>query len=239
MFDLIQNLMYSFLALQEKYLRKKLRRYLKTSFSNSTTKKTIGQAASLEISSKTKTNKTKLENDLKIILKKYENKPEKLIAFVKRSGTTVYRTKYAKKLLNLIGYEEGFVGSTEGIKALYLNTIVPFIVGEKTKISFHAEPMFILKNSELDPFYTIQQFHKWYAMKLKLPGFNAEAQNNFQKFLNSNNEETKSLSLEEILDLKEAIARDVEAINFIVDLAKSTDGSQGALKKITAGGASI
>ena len=75
--------------------------------------------------------------------------------------------------------------------------------------------------------------------KLNLPGFNAEAQNNFQKFLHSDDSDIKLLSVEEILDLKEAIARDVEAINFIVDLAKSTTGSKNALKKMTAGGATV
>ncbi len=85
----------------------------------------------------------------------------------------------------------------------------------------------------------IQQFYKWYAKKLNLPGFEPETQDTLQKFLTSSDEDIKNLSVEEILELKEAIARDVESIDFIVDMAKNTEGSQNALKKMTDGGASV
>lgn len=238
MLDFIQKLIYSFLALQEKILRRKLKRNFKSVYSNSTSKKKITQAASLELTAKTDKNKTKLKNNVSVILKKYENNPQKLLEFIQRSGTKVYKIPFANKILGLIGYEEGFI-IAEGLKGLYVNIVVPLLAGEKIKLSLEAEPIFVLRNLPLDSYYMIQQFHKWYAMKLNLPGFDSESQNNFQKFLNSNDEDIKSLSVEEILGLKEAIARDVEAINFIVDLAKSTDGSKNALKKITAGGASV
>lgn len=238
MFDFIQKLIYSFLALQEKILRKKLKRNFKSIYSNSTSKKKITQSVSLELTAKTEKNKTKLKNNIEVILKKYENNPQKLLDFVQRSGTKVYKIPFANKILGLIGYEEGFI-IAEGLKGLYANIIIPIFAGEKIKFSFKTEPIFVLRDLPLDNYHMIQQFHKWYAMKLNLPGFDFESQNNFQKFLNSNDEDIKSLSVEEILGLKEAIARDVEAINFVVDLAKSTTGSKNALKKITTGGASI
>lgn len=242
MFEFVQKIMYSFLELQEKLLKKRLRRSFKSVYSNSTTKKVFGKAASLELTSKTEKNKDKLSKDLGLILKKYENDPDKLLKFIRRSGTQVYKVGHAKKVLALIKFEEGLISKATGLKALYLNVIIPLFAGEKIKLSLKTEPMFVLGNSPLDKYYMIQQFHKWYAMKLNLPGFDAESQNNFQRFLNStnlNNENVNALSVDEILGLKEAIARDVEAITFIVDLAKSTAGSKNALKKITAGGASI
>ena len=101
--------------------------------------------------------------------------------------------------------------------------------------------MFVMSKQPVDSYNTIQQFHKWYAMKLNLPGFDAEAQANFQKFLGSTSDnDIKALTVDEILALKDAIARDVEAINFVVELAKSTDGTRNAMGKITSGeGASI
>lgn len=239
MFDFIQKIMYSFWELQEKLLKNKLHKHFKSTYTNSTTKKVYGNAASLELTSKTEKNKDKLCSDVNLILKKYENNPDKLLAFIRRSGTKVYKLKFADKVLGLIKFEEGFVSSAVGLKALYLNIIIPILSGEKIKLSLKTEPMFIMRKLPLDKYYMIQQFHKWYAMKLKLPGFDAKSQNNFQKFLNSNDEDIKNLSVQEILGLKEAIARDVEAINFIVDLAKNTAGSKNALKKMTAGGASI
>jgi len=239
MFEFVQEIMYSFLELQEKFLKNRLRRKYKSAYSNSTTKKVFGKAASLELTSKTERNKVKLGKDVNVILKKYENNPEKLLKFIRRSGTKVYKIRFAAKILAVIKYEEGLISSATGLKALYLNIIVPIIAGKKICLSFKTEPMFILNNLPLDKYCMIQQFHKWYAMKLNLPGFDAESQNNFQKFVNSNNADVKALSVSEILGLKEAIARDVEAITFIVDLAKSTAGSKNAMKKITAGGASI
>lgn len=240
MFDFVQKIIYSFLALQEKVLRKKLRRNLKRSFTNATSKRIFSQAASLELNSKTEQNKIKLKNNVKCILEKYENNPQKLLDFIQRSGTKVYKLPFADKLLSLIGCEEGFICATKNVKALYLNVIIGIFSGEKMGLSLSTEPMFILRNMPLDDYCMIQQFHKWYAMKLNLPGFDAESQNNFQKFLTPiNDEKINELSVEEILGLKEAIARDVEAINFVVNLAKSTSGSKNALKKITAGGASI
>ena len=239
MFDFIQKIIYSFLAFQEKMLTKKLSRNFKSVYSNSTSKKVFGQAASLELSSLTNKNKDKLQNDVNTILKKYQNDPEKLLEFVQRSGTKVYRIRFADKILKLINHEEGLLSETSGLNALFLNIILTIVAKEPIKLSLKTEPMFILRDLPLDNYCTIQQFHKWYAMKLKLPGFNPEAQNNFQKFLNSDDKDISLLSVEEILDLKEAIARDVEAINFIVDLAKSTTGSTNALLKMTAGGANI
>ena len=239
MFDFVQKFIYSILSLQEKFLAKKVRRSFNSIYSNSTTKKVFGQAASLELNTKTNKNKTKLEADVKTILKKYTNEPEKLLEFVKRSGTKVYKIKFANKVLKLINFEAGFLSASSGLKALYLNIIIPMLAKEPIKCSLKSDPMFVLSTTPLDNYCTIQQFHKWYAMKLNLPGFNEEAQNNFQKFMTTDDSDIKLLSIEEILDLKEAIARDVESINFLVDLAKSTAGSKNALKKIIAGGASI
>jgi hypothetical protein len=239
MFNFIQKIIYLVLDLQEKSLKKRLGRNFKSAYTNTTSKKVFGLAASLELTSKTEKNKVKLENDVKTILKKYENNPEKLLEFIERSGTKIYKLPFADKFLKFINYEEGFLSSAKGLKGLYLNIIISILTHEKLNLSCKTEPMFLLRNLPLDSYHMIQQFHKWYAMKLNLPGFDAESQNNFQKFINSNDEDIKLLSVEEILGLKEAIARDVEAINFIVDLAKSTDGSKNALKKMTTGGASI
>lgn len=239
MFDFIQRLIYSVLALQEKVLKKKIKGNINAPYANSMSKKKIIRGASFELTAQTEKNKLKLENDVKIILKKYENNPQKLLEFVQNNGTKVYKIPFANRILKLIGYEEGFVIATEGIKSLYINIIAAVLAGEKMKLSLKSEPVFILRGAHFDDYYLIQHFHKWYAMKLNLPGFDPESQDNFQKYLTSSDLDIKSLNIEEILGLKEAIARDKEAINFIINFAKSTAGSKNALKKMLAGGASI
>lgn len=239
MFDLFQKIIYSFLEIQEKLLRKKLKRNFKSSYSHSTSKRVFGQGASLVLTSQTDKNKEKVKGNIELIIKKYGNNPDDLLEFVKKNGTKVYKIAFADKVVKRIGYEEGFISTLKGIKALYLTTCLK-VLGENIKISLTTEPMFVLRNLPLESCYFIQQFYKWYGTKFDLPGYDAESQENFQKFLSpENDDKLKELSVDEILGLKEAIARDVEAINFVVELAKSTTGSKNALKKVTTGGASI
>lgn len=239
MFDFIQKFIYFVIEFQGKLLNKKHIKTFDCAYSDTISKKTIASSASLELNTRAEKAKNKLEKDVKTILKKYSNDPEKLLEFVQNNGTKVYKIPFAKKILALIGYEEGFIGVAKGFKAFYINFIISIFTNKKTTESSKTEPMFILSHSMPDKYYTIQQFHKWYAMKLNLPGFDAQSQINFQKFLNTSNGNIKELSIDEILGLKEAIARDVEAINFIVDMAKNSDGSKKAMQKITAGGASV
>lgn len=239
MFDFIHKLIYLFVSLQQRLLRKKSGRDLKSVFTNASSKRVFAKGASLELISKTEKTKQKLENDVKIILSKYSNNPEKLLDFVQRSGTNVYKINHADKILKLIGFEAGFIGKTKGLKALCLNVILSVFTDEKVKLSLNTEPMFIIKTSVPDSYTTIQQFHKWYAMKLNLPGFDSESQDSLNKFLFNDKADVKNLSVDEILGLKDAIARDVEAINFVVNLAKSTSGSKNAFKKMLTDGASV
>lgn len=207
--------------------------------SKSTSKKTLTSAASFELTSETEKAKAKLENGVKIILKKFGSNPEMLLPFVEKSGTEVYKLASADKFLRLIGYEEGFVIPTKGFKSFYINTIIAAFAGKKIKFSIETEPKFVLNKKPIEQYFMIQQFYKWYAKKLNLAGFEPEAQDTLQKFLNSGEENISELSVDEILELKEAIARDVESIDFIINMAKNTEGSKNALKKMTDGGASV
>lgn len=240
MFNFIQNFIYWVLSLQEKILSKKLKRSFKQSYSHSTTKTVFSKGNSLKLTTLTEKNKEKLKNEVEIVLKNNGNDPAKLLEFVEKNGTPVYKIPFANKFLQLINYEEGLIGELKGAKAIYLSLVTSVLSGKGLKIKLTTEPMFVIRNLQIDQYCMIQQFHKWYAMKLNLPGFDAESQENFQKFLDkADDDEIKSLSVDEILGLKEAIARDVEAINFVVSLAKATSGSQSALKKMSTGGASV
>jgi len=101
--------------------------------------------------------------------------------------------------------------------------------------------MFVLRDLPLNIYFMAHQFHKWYGYKMKLPGFEEVAQKNFKRiweFENSHNVST--LRYEEIIALKEAIARDVEAIDFVLNLAREGEGSQKAYRIMTKeGGATI
>lgn len=240
MFNFIQDLICVVIDLQSKFLGKKSKKYCKSSCTNRTATRVYTQGASLELNTKTQKGREKLENNLRLILKKYDNDPEKLLGFVKRSGTKVYNIPCAKRILKAVECEEGFISASSGIKGLYINLITSIFSGERKKLTQNSEAVFIFDKTLPDKHIIIQQFHKWYAMKLNLPGFDENSQNNFQKFLEPENDgKIKDLTIDEILGLKDAIARDVEAITFVVELARSTSGAKNALKKISTGGASV
>lgn len=227
--------MFNFVAkLAAKILNKRSRKKSKIA-----SKKTLSPAASFELTSETEKTKAKLENGVKIILKKFGSNPEMLLTFVEKNGTEVFKLASANKFLRLIGYEEGFVIPTRGFKSFYINTVIAAFAGQKIKLSVETEPKFILSKNTLEQYFIIQQFYKWYGKKLNLAGFEPEAQDVLQKYLNYGENNVSELSVQEILELKEAIARDVESIDFIVDMAKNTEGSKNALKKMTDGGASV
>lgn len=240
MFDFVEKIIYSFQKIQEKVLNNIAGQNLQCYVGNKTSKRVIGIAASLEVNSKTEKGKAKLKNNVECILKKYDNDPEKLIGFIKRSGTKVYEIPFAKKVLKLVNKEEGLITSTKGLKGLYLNIILPLLSNEKINLSTNLETVLVFEKKSTEDIFIIQQFHKWYAYKLNLPGMDTKAQENLEKFLQpSNDNKIKELSIDEILDLKDAIARDVESINFVIDLAKSTTGSKKALAKMISGGATV
>lgn len=219
---------------QEKFYEKKYKNQLdlvKYSASNSTSKTHLRAGVKLTLNSLTEKNKEKRDKEVKEIVNANLKNPEELINYVKNNGTKVYKLPYAKKLLNLVGEEEGFITPVKGINALVLNLVL------EKKCAFKTEPMFILNDGPINIYTAIHQFHKWYGWRMQLPGFDEEAQEKFKKIWQYElDENVQTLSYEEILSLKEAIRRDIEAIDFVTKLAKEQEGARKVFKNIKEGG---
>ena len=96
--------------------------------------------------------------------------------------------------------------------------------------------MFILRPGNIDIYYMVHQFHKWYGFELGLPGFDFKDQQNFKRiFKTLKQEDITNLSIEEIISLKESIARDIEAIDFVVNLSKEYETSKKLHNKLIEG----
>lgn len=230
---IFQKAVYLILALQEKFARKRHAKNL-TGFTNSTSKTVMNNGCSLNLTAKTEENKQKLESNVKTILKNFENMPEKMLLYIERNGTPVIRHKNAGKILDIVREEQGYIRELRGLKAFLLNLLL------YKKLGFKTSPIFLLEEGELDKYAMIHQFYKWYAMKFNMPGFDSRAQENFRKFVDEKSYlNLDNLNVDEIIALKEAIARDVDAINFVENIAKQGEASQKALKKLTDGGASV
>ncbi len=234
-----KDIFYEFIAeLQKKRQQKRLEQlqaYQKanTSYSNGTNKVVLQEGASLNLNSKSEQKKKRMEADITKIVKTAQNDPEILLGFVQEEGTPVYRFAGADAILKTIGEEEGFITPLCGLKALYLNFIVNIIANKKLSISFKTSEMFVICDKKPDTYKMLHQFHMWYAFRIELPGYDTKTQEKFKqmyKFMNNDNVSVMTTS--EVYELKEAIARDLEASDFVIKLAKEYEGAKQALNKM-------
>ena len=231
--NILQKIVYYFLEKQEKALTKRLSRHLRTSSSNSTSKTVVSKGVTMTLNAETEKNKDLVLKNVSDIIKGCNSDISKLLVFIESKGTKVIRLENADKILSVIKEEEGLITPLEGIEALYINTVT------HSGFSLKSKPMFIMRNGQIDPYYMAHQFYKWYALQMKLPGFDFMSQKIFKIYLNSDGAILSNLTLDEMTGLKEAIARDQEATTFALDLAKQKEGSKKVLEKMQDGGANV
>ena len=69
-----------------------------------------------------------------------------------------------------------------------------------------------------------------------MSGYELKNRRKFKKILATmNDNDIANLSLDDVLDMKDAIARDVDAIDFVVNLAKESETTQKLLNKLKDG----
>ncbi len=233
--NIFKKIIYLLLKLQEKRLSARLDRHLKTSTANKTSKTILASNVTVTLTSETEKNKELVLNTVSEIVSGVKNNPALLLEYIKSHGTKVVKLNNADKILAFICEDEGLVCELKGLEALYINILTD------SGFAFKSKPMFILRNGEIDPYYMLHQFYKWFSLYKGLPGFDYEAQKLFKTYLNSNDlKGMENLTLEQMIGLKEAIDRDNEAIDFTVNYAKSIDGSKNVLDKMkNDGGANI
>lgn len=173
----------------------------------------------------------------KKILKKYLKEPKKLLQFIESKGTMVIAVPHVEKILRLIKEEEGFLTPVSGVKALILTLGINILSPGKIAIGLRTPDMFLVRSMDLNIFSLAHQFHHWIGYKKQLPGYDDESIRIFKNIwiLDNTPGSYEKLSLDDILSLKDAIARDKEAIDFVQEFAREHAGSKQALKNIKDG----
>lgn len=222
--QLFKNIVYKILSIQEKFLRHRLSGTL--GVKNSSKRKTrYYNGFTITLSSLAESEKQQLEEELNLLLKKYDYEPEELLKYIKTQGTKVIRLDNASKILNPIAENEGFIYPASGAKALYIS-----LAAEKNA-RFKTDEMFILSKGSINKYYFIYHFYNWYAFKHNIEGLDSESQQLLKKFLFEDSD-TKTLQLSEIYKLKDAIRQDKAAIEFVIKLCRNYEGTKQALDKI-------
>ena len=222
---LFKDILYQILALQEKVLRFRLSKTLGAKHSSGR-KRLYSNGCTLDLNSMAEIEKQQLEDEITNILKTYEYNPEKVLEYVKNQGTDVKFTSEAKKILNPIGENEGFIYPARGTKALYLSLAI------YKKFSLKTNEMFVLSKGEINKYYLIYHFYNWYAYKHNIAGMDTESQELLKKYLFEPTADTKELQLAEIYKLKDAIRQDKASIEFVIKLCRNYDGAKQALDKM-------
>ena len=175
---------------------------------------------------KDKLNQEKIEK----LIEKHIKEPQKLFDYIKGAKTPIYKIKNADKILSKINEQEGFILPQKGIKALYLNLIL------NKKIAFKTSEMFVLRSYDVNIYAFIYQFYNWYCYKMKLSGFESSTQEHFKHIFEiCETNKIDLLNYEEILNLKSAIKRDIEAIDFVKKMAQKFSMQKKNLEKIKQG----
>lgn len=227
----IQNLYKKFLISKRNKIKAK-----NVFFKSSTTKRSMTSYCTLKLSAETERKKQEINEHLKVLIKKYMNSPEKLIQYMQLKGYKVYKFRNADKLLSKFGEEEGFITPLKGFKAFVINFVIGILFEQKIKISFSTKEMFIFNVGATEIYTIARALHKYYGFKNELPGFDYKSQEVFKKVYQnsklSNVSPFASCTINDMYACKEAIARDLESINFTVQLSVEYERSKKALQKL-------
>ena len=217
-------LLYNILKLQEKILRFQLSKSIGIK-NTSKRKRHYSNGCMLDLNSMAEVEKQELEDKITNILKTYEFNPLRILDYVKSQGTKVVFLKDAKKLLNPIYENEGFIYPAKNAKALYLSLAI------NKRFALKTDEMFVLSKGEINKYYFIYHFYNWFAFKNNIAGMDSESQELLKKYLFTDSD-TKELQLSEIYKLKDAIREDKASIEFVVKLCRNYDGAKHALEKM-------
>lgn len=216
----------------ELYYNFKYRKYLnKKSVSGKTH---ISSGAMMSLDSEEKLKVEKIIEESKEIFKNYLDNPEKVFSYIQERGTPVIKMKYSNIVLWLLNEDEGFIVPQHGFRALFLSFMIRFISGYKIKVAFNTPCVFLMRDLPISPYTLAYQLYHWLAYSNELGGYDEHTMRNFKNIwaIDKDPRKMKKLSLEEILSLREAIARDVEAIDMVKELAIEVSGQKRAMEKL-------
>lgn len=223
------------LYVKKRRLKRMLKIYNKTSAGNDLSKTILSDGANVTLNSKSKNLVEQVYENIKAIVSQTECDGNKLLGYVKASNTNIYFVRNANKLLKNIDEEEGLITEQRGVAALYLSIIT------LSGIKFKTEPMFVFEKKNPERFLVLYNFCKWYSMRSGLGGFEYGVQKKYNRYLkNIKKVNAEKIPLDEIILLQEAISRDKEATDFVLNYEKETEVSKKVSDKISKdGGANI
>lgn len=192
-----------------------------TSFETSKGKTIITSSETVSFSTNSNLEKQveEIKREVLEVHKRSGQNPEELLKFIQSQGVNVYRINNSNDVLNKVLEHSGFITEVYGAKAVYLNWVIRHSIGLSFKPSF-----VITKNKQTDYYSLLREFYLWYSMKKGLAGFEFEVQENFKLYMKDpDSTKIKKLKYNDMLKLQDAISRDKEATDFVIELISQSN----------------
>lgn len=203
-----------------------------TKKSSSKTYVTAGET--LYLNAQEKLDAKEIIDNAKSIFKENLDEPERIFDYIKSQGTPVIKLHKASTMLWFVGQEEGFIPPQKWLKALVLSVLINIFSKEKVPFRCQTPGMFVFRDTTVSPYLLAYHIYHWMAFSKNLSGYDERTVKQFKNIFVFEQDimARKQLSIEEILSLREAIAREVEAIDMVVALAKEVSGAKKASDKL-------
>ena len=189
------------------------------SSTNSTSKTVMSGEDMLTLNSETEKNAKIASDTLNKLVHNFNFSTKKIMQFISAKGTPIILLDNAKQKIQKHGFEIGFVPDTFGFGALALNIMAG------TSLQFQSPAMIVLDKKKVGLDVALVSFYKWYAYYMDMPGLDENAQRLLRKASN-NKLNMKSLKLDDMTALKEALTRDKEATNFALSIVREVEASK-------------
>lgn len=178
-----------------------------------------------------------INQDASLMIKEHINDVNGLLRVVELSGTKVIKHKNADKALQFLGEVEGFLPPITGLKGKLILLGLKMIGAWNEPFPKETPCMFVFGDKEPPMGYMIHQIHHWLSYNKGMPGYTEETMSNFKRIFEPSfgMEDVKRMSKEEIIALREAIARDQEALDFVQKMAMEIFKPQDVVKGIKDG----
>lgn len=214
------------LETQEKCLTLALKDSINPTYQQNFNKKHFSKGCSLDINAQAEEKITAVKQRAFELINIYNKSSLGLLNYIEERGYKVIKNTHSRKILKLIEEKPGFIPEAKGIKALILNII------SGTNLSLTSKPLFILEKDPIQVTDILHDFYLWLAMDMGLPGFEAETRKIFIKYFIKGEDSTLSkIQINQMLMLKQAVSRDKEAIEFVIEFEKNNKSTKLELSK--------
>lgn len=179
---------------------------------------------SFKLVAETRKQAQEISESAKKAVKSFYKNPEALAVFIERHQTPVYvlNASWLSNLtLAILGFEPGYIPPSSHKNYLRLEK---FLRWQNPKADCHFEHgVFVLTKPLFTVGFISHQLHHWLSYRSGLHGYSDKSQALYKKFWNEQNgvigSEVYQMKAEDMLALKAAINRDLEALVFLREIA--------------------